>query len=56
MLYCSSGKCQIVHWRQGHKDECCPPIISEPLEKESNSNRDGILKTQSNVYGNGFKL
>ncbi|MED6148840.1 ubiquitin-specific protease [Stylosanthes scabra] len=22
--YCS-GKCQIVHWRQGHKDECCPP-------------------------------
>ncbi|KAL1308786.1 hypothetical protein HN51_050804 [Arachis hypogaea] len=22
--YCS-GKCQIVHWRQGHKDECRPP-------------------------------
>ncbi|KAK7385384.1 hypothetical protein VNO78_31101 [Psophocarpus tetragonolobus] len=22
--YCS-GKCQIVHWRQGHKDECHPP-------------------------------
>lgn len=24
-LYCSSGKCQIVHWRQGHKEECHPP-------------------------------
>ncbi|XVF17344.1 hypothetical protein REPUB_Repub10bG0112700 [Reevesia pubescens] len=23
--YCS-GKCQIIHWRQGHKDECRPPI------------------------------
>ncbi|CAJ1971680.1 unnamed protein product [Sphenostylis stenocarpa] len=23
--YCS-GKCQIVHWRRGHKDECHPPI------------------------------
>ncbi|XP_020235141.1 ubiquitin carboxyl-terminal hydrolase 16 isoform X2 [Cajanus cajan] len=22
--YCSA-KCQIVHWRQGHKDKCCPP-------------------------------
>ena len=21
----SSGKCQIVHWRQGHKDKCHPP-------------------------------
>ncbi|KAL6552136.1 hypothetical protein OROGR_008290 [Orobanche gracilis] len=23
--YCS-GKCQIIHWRQGHKDECLPAI------------------------------
>ncbi|GMI67918.1 hypothetical protein HRI_000461100 [Hibiscus trionum] len=22
--YCS-GKCQIIHWREGHKDECHPP-------------------------------
>ncbi|KAL2317639.1 hypothetical protein Fmac_031515 [Flemingia macrophylla] len=22
--YCSAN-CQIVHWRQGHKDKCCPP-------------------------------
>lgn len=25
--YCS-GKCQIAHWRQGHKDECRPPVIN----------------------------
>ncbi|CAI0467826.1 unnamed protein product [Linum tenue] len=24
--YCS-GKCQIIHWRQGHKDDCHPPSI-----------------------------
>ncbi|KAI4389472.1 hypothetical protein MLD38_001694 [Melastoma candidum] len=23
--YCS-GKCQIIHWRQGHKEECHPPM------------------------------
>ncbi|CAI0467829.1 unnamed protein product [Linum tenue] len=23
----SSGKCQIIHWRQGHKDDCHPPSI-----------------------------
>ena len=21
-MFCSSGKCQIVHWRQGHKETC----------------------------------
>ncbi|KAK9096694.1 hypothetical protein Sjap_022191 [Stephania japonica] len=26
--YCS-GKCQIVHWRQGHKDECHPPQFND---------------------------
>ncbi|KAG6485248.1 ubiquitin carboxyl-terminal hydrolase 15-like [Zingiber officinale] len=26
--YCS-GKCQIIHWRQGHKDECHPPILND---------------------------
>ncbi|CAL9753741.1 unnamed protein product [Musa acuminata subsp. burmannicoides] len=26
--YCS-GKCQIVHWRQGHKDECHPPPVND---------------------------
>ncbi|XP_022849586.1 ubiquitin carboxyl-terminal hydrolase 16-like [Olea europaea var. sylvestris] len=26
--YCS-GKCQIIHWRQGHKDECHPCNITD---------------------------
>ncbi|XP_072972308.1 ubiquitin carboxyl-terminal hydrolase 17-like [Typha angustifolia] len=26
--YCS-GKCQIIHWRQGHKDECRPPSVDD---------------------------
>lgn len=24
LLHCSSSKCQIIHWRQGHKYECHP--------------------------------
>ncbi|KAH6823389.1 ubiquitin-specific protease 17 [Perilla frutescens var. hirtella] len=31
--YCS-GKCQIIHWRQGHKDEC-RPASSLQVSKES---------------------
>ncbi|XP_062100253.1 ubiquitin carboxyl-terminal hydrolase 17 [Humulus lupulus] len=32
--YCS-GKCQIIHWRQGHKDECRPPISIMQFEDKS---------------------
>ncbi|KAJ4899575.1 Ubiquitin carboxyl-terminal hydrolase 16 [Raphanus sativus] len=31
--YCS-GKCQIIHWRQGHKDECHPASISYSTDDE----------------------
>ncbi|KAL0890978.1 hypothetical protein Bca101_014961 [Brassica carinata] len=31
--YCS-GKCQIIHWRQGHKDECHPASISYNTDDE----------------------
>jgi ubiquitin carboxyl-terminal hydrolase 36/42 len=34
--YCS-GKCQIIHWRQGHKDECHPASIVYDSEDESDS-------------------
>ncbi|XP_042020995.1 ubiquitin carboxyl-terminal hydrolase 17-like [Salvia splendens] len=30
--YCS-GKCQIIHWRQGHKDECQPPVALYATKK-----------------------
>ncbi|XP_042453973.1 ubiquitin carboxyl-terminal hydrolase 17-like [Zingiber officinale] len=33
--YCS-GKCQIIHWRRGHKDECRSPII--------NGSKCGLMK------------
>ncbi|CBI19252.3 unnamed protein product, partial [Vitis vinifera] len=32
--YCS-GKCQIIHWRQGHKEECNPPSITHQIIDES---------------------
>ncbi|RWW21087.1 hypothetical protein GW17_00014780 [Ensete ventricosum] len=36
ILLISSGKCQIIHWRQGHKDECHPPPVSDNYGGESN--------------------
>ncbi|XP_019431245.1 PREDICTED: ubiquitin carboxyl-terminal hydrolase 17-like isoform X1 [Lupinus angustifolius] len=29
--YCS-GKCQILHWRHGHKEECHPPSITSKID------------------------
>ncbi|KAK7275836.1 hypothetical protein RIF29_16961 [Crotalaria pallida] len=29
--YCS-GKCQILHWRRGHKDECRPPSTAQETD------------------------
>jgi ubiquitin carboxyl-terminal hydrolase 36/42 len=36
-FFSSSGKCQIIHWRQGHKDECHPASIVYDSEDESDS-------------------
>lgn len=39
--WCSSGKCQIIHWRQGHKDECyAPPVKSDFYSKLSKHEKD----------------
>lgn len=38
-IWCSSGKCQIIHWRQGHKDECQLSIGT--MEFQHNSDLDG---------------
>uniref|UniRef100_A0A2N9ENU9 USP domain-containing protein n=1 Tax=Fagus sylvatica TaxID=28930 RepID=A0A2N9ENU9_FAGSY len=46
--YCS-GKCQIMHWRQGHKDECFPPIDNMPSEEESDFGGKSILEKQSEI-------
>ncbi|XVF15286.1 hypothetical protein REPUB_Repub09cG0137900 [Reevesia pubescens] len=45
--YCS-GKCQINHWRQGHKDECRPPPDFEA------TTQSGIHSNDSEV-GSTFK-
>ncbi|CAI9266423.1 unnamed protein product [Lactuca saligna] len=34
--YCS-GKCQIIHWRQGHKHECRPYVAVSPINDEGGS-------------------
>ncbi|XP_031392003.1 ubiquitin carboxyl-terminal hydrolase 18-like isoform X2 [Punica granatum] len=39
--YCS-GKCQIIHWRLGHKDECRPPATKSDID-------DKILKHEQDV-------
>ena len=28
----SSGKCQIIHWHQGHREECCPPSTTPQID------------------------
>ncbi|XP_010523321.1 PREDICTED: ubiquitin carboxyl-terminal hydrolase 17 [Tarenaya hassleriana] len=49
--YCSS-KCQILHWRQGHKDECCPPSGRE-FEKEETFKSDDSRVTNMGFPSHG---
>lgn len=50
--YCS-GKCQIIHWRQGHKDECRPYAVSEQIDDVGDSSHRYILKPVENKSYNG---
>ncbi|KAI3776666.1 hypothetical protein L1987_46454 [Smallanthus sonchifolius] len=36
-VYYCSGRCQIIHWRQGHKDECIPYVSVKPVRDVSGS-------------------
>ncbi|CAK9163609.1 unnamed protein product [Ilex paraguariensis] len=54
--YCS-GKCQIIHWRQGHKDECRPFITVHQInDVEGISNlkasKQGEIESCGNVFEN----
>ncbi|KAJ1399537.1 Zinc finger, MYND-type [Sesbania bispinosa] len=51
--YCS-GKCQISHWRQGHKDECCSPTTSTEFKDENISFRASASETQSGLHGSSL--
>ncbi|KAI9106565.1 hypothetical protein K1719_022093 [Acacia pycnantha] len=54
--YCS-GKCQIIHWRQGHKEECHPPSTTCQDDdvfddhKAAEKDRRRILNEKSDVEG-----
>ncbi|KAL0342983.1 UNVERIFIED_CONTAM: Ubiquitin carboxyl-terminal hydrolase 17 [Sesamum angustifolium] len=48
--YCS-GKCQIIHWRQGHKDDCRPSIALH-ASKESQSVVEASSENHSEMHLN----
>lgn len=47
--HCSSGKCQIIHWRRGHKDECQPPLVSDKCNREDELGLEGVKSEQSGL-------
>ncbi|KAI7739661.1 hypothetical protein M8C21_016655 [Ambrosia artemisiifolia] len=52
--YCS-GRCQIIHWRQGHKDECRPYVAVKPVKDVSSSSskqEDGKDSNAASADGN----
>lgn len=50
--YCS-GKCQIIHWRQGHKEECNPPSITHQIIDESiSSSQKAVKQEKYAIYDN----
>ncbi|XP_026394478.1 ubiquitin carboxyl-terminal hydrolase 17-like [Papaver somniferum] len=55
--YCS-GKCQIIHWRKGHKDECHPPSpnIQFSGPKSDSDGKTGLEREKHESVGNGSEL
>ncbi|RDX67763.1 Ubiquitin carboxyl-terminal hydrolase 16, partial [Mucuna pruriens] len=57
LMYFSSGNCQIVHWRQGHKDECHAPsptyqtddLVSDIGKKVAEPDYRGIHDEKSQI-------
>lgn len=41
-----------MHWRQGHKDECCRQFGTTEFEDRSDCGEKAILEKQSDIYGN----
>ncbi|XP_012067985.1 ubiquitin carboxyl-terminal hydrolase 17 isoform X2 [Jatropha curcas] len=46
--YCS-GKCQIIHWRQGHKEECCPPSTTYHVNDDGGNSSQKLAKRSQRV-------
>ncbi|KAI3922161.1 hypothetical protein MKX01_005850 [Papaver californicum] len=55
--YCS-GKCQIIHWRKGHKDECHPPSPSIQFNgpRSDSDGKTGLEKEKHESFDNGSEL
>ncbi|KAF5451474.1 hypothetical protein F2P56_026580 [Juglans regia] len=47
--YCS-GKCQIMHWRHGHRDECCRQIGTMEFQDRSDFGENAMPAKQSELY------
>eukprot|EP00257_Ricinus_communis_P013960 XP_015571528.1 ubiquitin carboxyl-terminal hydrolase 17 [Ricinus communis] len=48
--YCS-GKCQIIHWRQGHKEECRPASATYEINDDGGSSSQKVAKQeQCDIY------
>lgn len=55
---CSSGKCQIIHWRLAHKDECVPVETCSPSSERVSLEKDSVLHDygmDSTAYSNNTK-
>ncbi|XP_074369865.1 ubiquitin carboxyl-terminal hydrolase 17-like [Apium graveolens] len=53
--YCS-GKCQIIHWRQGHKEECRPYTILDKSHEGKFSSQKEFNEEEDASYGNSYEL
>ncbi|XVE60588.1 hypothetical protein DITRI_Ditri05aG0140400 [Diplodiscus trichospermus] len=52
--YCSA-KCQIIHWRQGHKEECHPPAIATHQNHDEGSD-SGQKVVELDQSGDGYEI
>lgn len=51
----SSARCQIIHWRQGHKEECHPPAISTDQNNDE-TNDSGQVVIEKAQYGDTYEI
>ncbi|KAJ6919780.1 ubiquitin carboxyl-terminal hydrolase 16-like [Populus alba x Populus x berolinensis] len=53
--YCS-GKCQIIHWRQGHKEECHPPTTTYHINDDGgNPGQRAAKGDQHDIYDGRYE-
>ncbi|KAE9458809.1 hypothetical protein C3L33_09237, partial [Rhododendron williamsianum] len=50
-----SGKCQIVHWRQGHKEECHPFTSSHESNEEEGSYQKVLKQEERKNHDNSIE-